>query len=48
MIDSIFKWLYGIHRRRLLKHLDSPVFNPDASLKLDALDALLELMEGGE
>ena len=48
MIDSIFKWLYGIHRRQLLKHLDSPVFNPDASLKLDALDALLELMEGDE
>jgi len=48
MTDWLLIKIYRFHRRQLLKHLDSPVFNPDASLKLDALDALLELMEGGE
>lgn len=48
MIDSIFKLLYGIHRRRLLRYVDGP-FDLAASRKLDALDALLSIMtEAGE
>ena len=47
MIDSIFKWLYQIHRRRLLKYVDGP-FDPKASQKLDALDSLLEIMTKGD
>jgi len=48
MINWLLTRIYKAHRRRLLKHLDSPVFDPDASLKLDALDALLSIMEGDE
>ena len=47
-MNRILLWIYKAHRRQLLKHLDSPVFDPDASLKLDALDALLSIMEGDE
>ena len=47
MIDSIFKWLYQIHRRRLLKYVDGP-FDLAASRKLDALDALIAIMAKGD
>lgn len=45
MTDWLLIKIYRIHRQRLLKCLDTP-FDTRASLKLDALYALLSIMEG--
>ena len=57
MIDSIFKWLYGIHRWRLfyrwifgrfLRQLQGHVdaeFDPEISRAIDGCQSVLEYLE---
>ncbi|MFA7013716.1 MAG: hypothetical protein WC202_12260 [Desulfobacterales bacterium] len=46
-MNRILLWIYKAHRRRLLKYVDGP-FDLAASRKIDALDALLEIMAKGD
>ena len=41
----LFRWLLRDHHRQLLKAIDGP-FDAALSQKIDALDTLIEIMEG--